>query len=71
MYYSAPIHRFAIFGISLKKFDLSTSLTVALQVILYENKWARSAWLTGIPRPPKKKKLRIRTATNEYMKRMM
>ena len=33
-----------IFGTSRKKFDRSTSFFVAPQVILYENKWARSAW---------------------------
>ena len=50
--------RFRIFGISLKKFERSTSFLVAPQVMLYENKCARMAWLSGIDRPPKKKKLR-------------
>ena len=49
--------RFAIFGISLKKLDRSTSFFVAPQVMLYENRCARIAWLRGIDRPPKKKKL--------------
>lgn len=51
---------FAIFGISLKKFDRSTSLFVAPHEMLYENRCARIAWLSGIERPPKKKKLRRR-----------
>lgn len=51
-------NRFAIFGISLKKLDRSTSFFVAPHVMLYENKCARMAWLRGIDRPPKKKKLR-------------
>ncbi len=49
--------RLKIFGISLKKLDRSTSFFVAPQVMLYENKWARMAWETGIESPPKKKKL--------------
>ena len=32
-------------------------MIVADQDMLYENKWARIAWLTGIDNPPKKKKL--------------
>ena len=51
-------NRLKIFGISLKKLDRSTSFFVAPQVMLYENRWARMAWLTGIDKPPKKKKLR-------------
>jgi hypothetical protein len=50
-------NRLAIFGISLKKFDRSTSLTVADQVMLYEKRCARSACEMGMERPPKKKKL--------------
>jgi len=50
--------RFAIFGISLKKFERSTSFTVADHWMLYENRWARIACVTGMERPPKKKKLR-------------
>ena len=50
-------NRFAILGISLKKLDRSTSFTVADQVMLYENRWARMDWEIGIERPPKKKKL--------------
>lgn len=50
-------NRFAILGISLKKLDRSTSLIVAPQLMLYENKCARIAWLRGIESPPKKKKL--------------
>lgn len=53
--------RFAILGISLKKLDRSTSFFVAPQVMLYENRCARMAWLSGIERPPKKKKLQGRT----------
>jgi hypothetical protein len=48
---------FNIFGTSLKKLDRSTSFFVAVQVILYENKCANMASESGIPRPPKKKKL--------------
>lgn len=51
------IYRLAILGISLKKLDLSTSLMVAAQDILYEKRCARIDWLTGMLRPPKKKKL--------------
>ena len=47
---------FRIFGTSLKKLLLCTSLTVAPQVMLYENIWARIEVLNGIARPPKKKK---------------
>ena len=50
-------NRFRILGISLKKLDRCTSLTVAVQVMLYEKRWARMACDTGIERPPKKKKL--------------
>jgi hypothetical protein len=46
-----------IFGISLKKFERSTSLMVAAQEMLYENRCARIACETGMARPPKKKKL--------------
>lgn len=49
--------RLAIFGISKKKLDRSTSFTVADHWMLYENRWAKIAWVTGIERPPKKKKL--------------
>jgi hypothetical protein len=41
----------------LKKFERSTSFTVADHWILYENRWAKIACVTGIERPPKKKKL--------------
>jgi hypothetical protein len=33
---------------------------VALQLILYENMWARMAWLRGILKPPKNRKLQNR-----------
>ena len=52
-------YRFTILGISLKKLERSTSFTVADHWILYENKWAKIAWDTGIDRPPKKKKLLV------------
>lgn len=52
-------NRFAIFGISLKKFDRSTSFTVADHWMLYENRCAKIACDTGIDRPPKKKKLAL------------
>jgi len=48
---------FNILGTSLKKLDRSTSFFVAVQVISYENKCANMASESGIPRPPKKKKL--------------
>lgn len=47
---------FRIFGTSLKKLLFCTSLTVAPQVTLKENKWARMERVIGIARPPKKKK---------------
>lgn len=46
-----------ILGTSLKKLDRSTSFLVACHDMLYENRCARIAWLMGMPRPPKKKKL--------------
>ena len=49
--------RLRIFGTSLKKLERSTSFFVAPQVMLYEKRWARMAILSGIARPPKKKKL--------------
>lgn len=49
--------RLRIFGISLKKFERSTSLIVAAHVMLYEKRWDRIACETGMERPPKKKKL--------------
>lgn len=49
--------RLKILGISLKKFDRSTSFFVAPHVMLYEKQWARIACDTGIESPPKKKKL--------------
>ena len=49
--------RLKILGISLKKFDRSTSFFVAPHVILYEKQCARIACDTGIESPPKKKKL--------------
>ena len=49
--------RLKILGISLKKFDRSTSFLVAPHVMLYEKQWARIACETGIESPPKKKKL--------------
>ena len=49
--------RLNILGISLKKFDRSTSFFVAPHVMLYEKQWARIACDTGIESPPKKKKL--------------
>jgi hypothetical protein len=54
-------HRFIIFGTSLKKLERSTSFFVAPHVILYENKWARIAWLKGMLSPPKKKKLVLKS----------
>ena len=42
----------------MKKLDRCTSFTVAVQVMLYENRWASMACEMGIERPPKKKKLR-------------
>lgn len=48
---------FKIFGISLKKFERSTSFFVAPHVMLYENIWARMDCESGMERPPKKKKL--------------
>ena len=36
--------RFKILGTSCQKLERSTSFFVAPQVMLYENRWARSAW---------------------------
>lgn len=47
---------FRILGTSLKKLLFCTSLTVAPQVMLYENIWARIEMVIGSARPPKKKK---------------
>lgn len=41
----------------MKKLDRSTSFFVALQVISYEKRWANMASESGMPSPPKKKKL--------------
>ena len=49
--------RFRIFGISLKKFERSTSFFVAPQVMLYEKRWASNATERWMLRPLKKKKL--------------
>ena len=54
--------RFAIFGISLKKLLRSTSFFVAPQVMSYEKRCARMAWLRGMERPPKKKKLHVKVS---------
>lgn len=54
---------FNILGTSLKKLDRSTSFFVAVQVISYENRCANMAIDSGIPRPPKKKKL----VSNEFL----
>lgn len=51
-------HRFMILGTSLKKLESSTSFFVAPHIMLYENRCARIAWLTGMLSPPKKKKLK-------------
>lgn len=44
-------------GTSMKKFERSTSFAVAPQVMLYENRCARSATDRWMLSPPKKKKL--------------
>ena len=54
---NATRKRFKILGTSLKKLDRSTSFFVAAQVMLYEKRCARMAWLRWMLRPPKKKKL--------------
>jgi hypothetical protein len=41
----------------MKKFDRCTSLSVTLHEMSYKNRCMRIAWLTGITRPPKKRKL--------------
>ena len=56
----------------MKKFERSTSFTVADHWILYEKRWAKIACVTGIERPPKKKKLqgyREGVTTNYSMKK--
>ena len=55
--------RLKILGISLKKFDRSTSFFVAPHVMLYEKQCARMACETGIESPPKKKKLHTQFST--------
>jgi hypothetical protein len=58
-------YRFKILGTSLKKLDRSTSFFVADQEMLYENRYASIAWLSGMLRPPKKKKLRGKVKPDE------
>ena len=55
---NATAKRFRIRGTSMKKFERSTSFLVAPHVMLYENRWARSAWVRWMLSPPKKKRLR-------------
>ena len=54
---SASQNRRRILGTSSQKLERSTSFFVAPQVMLYEMRWAISAWERWILRPPKKKKL--------------
>jgi len=53
-------YRLNIRGISLKKFDASTSFAVALHEMLTLKRWARIETAKCMLNPPKKKKLQVK-----------